>query len=340
MIRVLLLCAGLVWLPAATADYSTHPRVPELLQGLAAEHGFTAADLDGVRQALAAAEPVPKLIEAEQTAKEKTLTWDAYRRIHVHDGNLQRGARFLSEQREWLARAERQYGVPPAVVAAILGVETKYGSYTGPHRVLDALATQGFDHPTRSAFFFGELEEFFVLCRDYGFKPAEVRGSYAGALGAAQFMPSNYRRLALDFDNDGVKDLWKLPDAIGSVAHYLVSYAPTRAWQRGLPLTVPAALKTSPGADWPLNSKSLTHRLSDFLRVGLKPGIALPEDTPVGLLELNLPESKEYWLGLNNFYSVMSYNPRVFYAMAVSHLAEELQRQQDAPRDVADAARN
>jgi len=320
--------AALLFLSSAHADYSGHPRVPELLSRLRADYGFTEADLAGVSAALAQAEQVPQLIEAEQKAKERTLTWGDYRKIHVHDANLANGARFLADYRAWLARAEAQYGVPPVVIAAILGVETKYGSYTGKHRVLDALATQGFEHPTRSAFFFGELVEFFALCRDQGFKPTEVLGSYAGAVGAAQFMPSNYRRLAVDFDGDGRRDLWSAPDAIGSVANYFVNYAPARAWQRGLPLMVPASLGHKPGKDWPLNGKAQTHVVGDFEKAGVKPGVALPADTPVGLVELTVslePARREYWLGLQNFYSVMSYNPRVYYAMAVSQLAQELQ---------------
>ena len=319
---------------SASADYRSHPRVPALLDKLRTEHGFTPAEIDDVVAALAQAEQLPQLIEAEQKAKEKTLTWDVYRRIHLQDANVRNGARFLVDNQELLARAEAQNGVPPAIIAAILGVETKFGNYTGPHRTLDALATQGLDHPTRAAFFFGELVEFFVLCRDQGLVPADVRGSYAGAVGAAQFMPSNYRRLAVDFDGDGRRDLWKLPDAIGSIANYLVNYAPAKAWQRGLPLVVPAALDGEPKSGWPLNPKMLTHRVGDFLKVGVKPAVALPPDTPVGLLELTLtgpepdgPPGKEYWLGLSNFYSVMSYNPRVYYAMAVTQLAGELQKQ-------------
>ncbi len=315
----------------ASADYSAHPRVPELLARLRADHGFTASEIASVEIALAQAELIPRLIEAEQKAKERTATWADYRKFHVFDANVANGARFLAEYRVWLARAEAQYGVPPVVIAAILGVETKYGSYTGKHRVLDALATQGFDHPTRTPFFFGELVEFFVLCREQGFKPTEVLGSYAGAVGAAQFMPSNYRRLAVDFDGDGRRDLWSAPDAIGSVANYFVNYAPARTWQRGLPLMVPAALGRKPGKDWPLNGKAQTHLVADFIRAGVKPGVALPADTPAGLVELTLshePARKEYWLGLPNFYSVMAYNPRTYYAMAVSQLAQELQRGQ------------
>jgi len=320
--------AALLFLSSAHADYSQHPRVPDLLHKLRAEYGFTEPQIAAVTAALVQAEQVPKLIEAEQKAKEKTLTWVDYRKIHLHDANRQNGAKFLAANSDWLARAEAQYGVPPVVIAAILGVETKYGTFTGKHRVLDALATQGFDHPTRSAFFFGELAEFFALCRDQNYKPVDVLGSYAGAVGAAQFMPSNYRRLAVDFDGDGRRNLWSAPDAIGSVANYFVNYAPARSWQRGLPLMVPAAFDDEPESDWPLNAKAQTHVVGDFLRVGVKPAVALPADTPVGLLELTLsvePAQKEYWLGLPNFYSVMAYNPRVYYAMAVAQLAGELQ---------------
>jgi membrane-bound lytic murein transglycosylase B len=319
--------AALLFLSSASADYSTHPRVPALLDRLRTEHGFTPPELEGVVAALAKAEQVPKLIQAEQQAKERTLTWADYRKIHVHDANRANGEKFIAANRVWLARAEAQYGVPPAVIVAILGVETKYGNYTGPHRTLDALATQGFEHPTRAPFFFGELAEFFVLCRDQGFKPLEVKGSYAGAVGFAQFMPSNYRRLAVDFDGDGKRNLWSAPDAIGSIANYFVNYAPAKSWQRGLPLMVPAELDDDPAADWPLNAKALTHRFADFERVGVTPAVGLPPDTPVGLLELTLshePAQKEYWLGLQNFYSVMAYNPRVYYAMAVAQLAQEL----------------
>lgn len=323
--------------PNAEPHYDQHPKAALLLLKLQMDYGFTHDDVVWARAALAQAQRVPKLIEAEQQAKEKTLTWDAYRKIHIQAPNLKGGAKFLAANHAWFARAESQYGVPPSIIAAILGVETKWGSYTGPHRTLDALATQGFEHPTRSAFFFGELVEFFALCRDLGLDPVAVKGSYAGAVGAAQFMPSNYRRLAVDFDGDGKRDLWSAPDAIGSVANYLVNYAPARGWQRGLPIAVPVSLEGAPGSAWPLNAKMLTHRVGDFLKVGVKPSAALPAETPAGLLELTLQPpaeggdaGKEYWIGLNNFYSVMSYNPRVYYAMAVTQLAEELQRA-DAP---------
>ncbi|MBI2383918.1 MAG: lytic murein transglycosylase B [Gammaproteobacteria bacterium] len=312
--------------PAATPDYRSHPRAAKLAELLRADFGFTEADLESVRAALADAIKNPKLIEAEQQAKERTLTWDAYRVLHLHDRNYASGLRFLDEQKAWLAKAEGEYGVPPAVVGAILGVETKFGSFTGQHRVLDSLATQGFDHPTRGDFFLRELAEFFALCREENFDPRAIKGSYAGAMGAAQFMPSNYRRLAVDFDGDGHRDLWQPADAIGSIANYLVNYRRDATWRRGEPLALPARLDAPADAAVPRNAKAVTHLAGDFLRAGIRPETALPPETPVGLIELSLTGGQEFWLGLPNFYGVMSYNPRVFYAMAVTQLAQALQQ--------------
>jgi membrane-bound lytic murein transglycosylase B len=309
----------------AAADYREHPRAAELLRTLQAEYGFSAEDLDEVRAALGEAERVPKLVEADQNNKEQTLTWTAYAPIHVSAANIRRGAEFLANYRELLARAESEFGVPPAVVAAILGVETKFGAYATPHRVLDALATQGFEHPTRAAFFFRELTEFFVLCRDMDFEPRTVKGSYAGAMGAAQFMPSNYRRLALDFDSNGRRDLWALPDAIGSIASYLVNYRPDAGFERGGPMLVPAKLNGPLPASFPRNQKKPTHAYTELAGLGISASIELPADEPVGLIELQLDTGTEYWLGLHNFFAIMTYNPRIFYAMAVAELAEAIQ---------------
>ena len=200
---LLCLCAG-----AAAADYSDNAKTPELLQTLKTQYSFSADDLDQVKAALKQAQLLPQLIHSEQTNKEKTLTWEDYKPLHVTPLNIANGLRFMQEQKKWLDKAQQQYGVPPEVITALLGVETKYGAYTGKFRVLDSLATLGFDHPTRAPFFFDQLAQFFVLCRDERFQPADLRGSYAGAMGLAQFMPSNYRTLAVDFDGDGRADLW------------------------------------------------------------------------------------------------------------------------------------
>lgn len=326
-IRNLWLCGLLAtWVAPAAADYSAHPRAQTLLDMLAREDRFSAEELASVRTALMQAERLPKLVEAEQKAAERTETWSTYAAKRVDGPRIENGADFLDENRVWFSRAETEYGVPPAVIAGILGLETNFGRFTGSARVLDALATQGFDHPTRSPFFFSELREFFVLCRDTRRDPVEAKGSYAGAMGWAQFMPSNYRRLAVDFDSDGNRDLWSAADAIGSIARYLVEYDRARAWRRGEPLVVPAVLEKPLPGDVAINTARTTHTVAELAALGLRSSVELPPGTRVGVVELQLDQGREYWLGLNNFYSVMSYNPRVYYAMTVSLLAQEMAR--------------
>ena len=212
----LCLCAS------ASADFSGDARTPRLLQDLKTQYAFSPAELDQVKAALKDARELPQLIHSEQTNKEKTLTWEDYRPLHVMPANISNGLRFLQEQKQWLDKAQERYGVPPEVVTALLGVETKYGIFTGRYRVLDSLSTLGYEHPSRAPFFFGELLQFFVLCRDDRLDPGAVRGSYAGAMGMAQFMPSNYRSLAVDFDGDGRVDLrHSVPDVLASTANLL-----------------------------------------------------------------------------------------------------------------------
>lgn len=310
----------------AHADYREHPQATVLLQTLATEHGFNATEQEWVRAQLAVAERVPKLIEAEQQAKERTLTWTAYRKIHLGEKTIANGRTFMATHRDTLARAESDYGVPASVITAVLGVETKYGAYTSPHRVLDALATQGFEHPTRSAFFFSELVALFALARERGFDPRTLKGSYAGALGMAQFMPSNYRRLALDYDNDGRVDLWSPADAIGSIARYFNDYDPSRAWTRNQPIVLPASTPpTETLTTLVRNGKRTDNTVGVLAAMGLIAAADVDPRQPAGALELTLDQGSEWWIGLPNFYAVQTYNPRVYYAMAVTQLAQAIE---------------
>ncbi|MDR3416592.1 MAG: lytic murein transglycosylase B [Nevskia sp.] len=321
----LALCAA-----SAAADFSDNAKTPALLETLRTQYAFTPGELDGVKAALGQARLLPQLISAEKNNKEKTSTWEDYRPLHVNPANIANGLRFLQQHKKWLALAEQRYGVPPEVVTALLGVETKYGTFTGRFRVLDSLATLGYDHPTRAPFFFDQLTQFFVLCRDDRLRPESPLGSYAGAMGAAQFMPSNYRRLAVDFDGDGKVDLWSAADAIGSIANYLVNYDSQRSWQRGQPLLTAVTSALPPPAALPRNDKLPGQTVGALRQAGVVPPTALPEEMPAGLLELSHDEgAPEYWIALPNFYSIMSYNPRVFYAMAVSELANELKLAED-----------
>lgn len=310
------------------ADYSAHPRAGALLDSLRQHHAFNPAELETVSIALREAERLPQLVELEQKAPERTETWTRYAR-RIDDSRIGGGVAAIREYEPFFDRAEEEFGVPPAVIAAIMGVETRYGRITGNIRVLDALATQGFEHPTRSPYFYSELQQFFVFCRDYRLAPASLKGSYAGAMGAAQFMPSNYLRLSLDYDGDGRRDLWALPDAIGSIGYYFTRYRPAQSWNRGEPLAVRATLLRPLPERTEVNGKATAYRFGELVRAGLlRPEMELPADTPVGIIQLPLDDgSHETWLGLHNFYTVMTYNPRTFYAMAVTQLAQRIQQQ-------------
>jgi membrane-bound lytic murein transglycosylase B len=331
MIRPLPLALCLLLSPTlALADpapgYSGHPQAEVLYQTLRKDHGFSDEDIVWVRRALEQAQQMPQLIRAEQTAAEHTRTWTGYRPIHVNEANIRNGIRFYHEHRETLERAEAEYGVPPAIIVAILGVETKYGGYTGRSRVLDALTTQGFEHPRRTPFFFSELVAFFALCRDKGLDPTEPMGSYAGAMGWAQFMPSNYRRLAVDFNGDGKRDLWSAEDAIGSIARYFMEYDPTTAWHPGQPMVLAPRRFTVQAENVQFNQRSPEYTLAGLAALGAEPTREMPGDTRAGLLRLERDQGTEFWIALPNFYTVMRYNPRVFYALSVGQLAEAIAR--------------
>lgn len=344
-----LLLAGACVLPAR-ADYENHPKALVLLQTLREDYGFSEPELDRVREALREAQKIPKLVQAELKNKESGKPkedlpesdqpylpdWDEYWPIHVTPRNIANGLRYLDDNAVWFAKAEAQYGVPPTVVASILGVETKYGTYTGKFRVLDALATQGFDHPTRAPFFFSELTNFFAFCRDAGRAADEFLGSYAGAMGNAQFMPSNYRNLAVDYDGNGRRDLWAAPDAIGSIANYLVNYDASRAFRRGEPLVVAAHLSKPLDPALPRNGKTAALTVGVLRAAGVEADTPLPDNQPAGLIELRRGNTREYWVALPNFYAIQTYNPRVFYAMAVTQLADALAAAQ-ASRQTAQA---
>lgn len=310
----------------AFADYSDHPRADALIDTLRETHGFDPEALDQVRRALADAKQLPELIEQERNAPERTRTWTEYRAMHVTASMVENGVRFLETHADTLARAEAQYGVPPEVITAILGVETRYGNYTGRTRVLDALATQGFDHPTRTPFFFSELTAFFVLAHESGMDPTTPKGSYAGAMGWAQFMPSNIRRLAVDFDNDGSVDLWTAADAIGSIARYLIEYAPDSAWRPNEAMTL-APRRFEVHADAiQFNPKRPNSTIGALAELGAEPTRSAPLDQPAALLELERTQGRAFLIALPNFFSVMRYNPRTYYAMAVGELAEGISR--------------
>lgn len=328
MMRVTFTVLSLVLAPCVLADYSSHPKAAQLANELAATGEYTRAEvLDVLRKA----QRNPKLIESERKAPERTRTWPEYRSIFMDGSRVANGVRFLRKHYPSLARASAEYGVPKHVIAAIIGVETLYGGYTGPHPVIDSLATQGFDHPTRTPFFFSELKEYFLLCREMGFDPLAQKGSYAGAMGLSQFMPSNYRRLGLDYDGDGRVNLWSPSDAIGSVANYLKNFRGTNTgWRAGEAVAFPVKVSSLPEGV-AVNQKTPTHTWAALSTHVEELPVTLEATQAVGLLALQTGAEPEYWLALPNFYSILSYNPRTYYAMAVFQVSQAI-----AAADLAD----
>jgi membrane-bound lytic murein transglycosylase B len=294
------------------------PQVQAFIREMSDQHGFDAGQLDTW---FASIELRDDIIAKITRPAEKTKPWYAYREIFLDDRRILNGVAFWREHRAWLTQAEQRYGVPAQIIVAILGVETRYGEVTGNDRVLEALATLAFAYPKRSAFFRKELEHYLLLTREEGIDPLSLQGSYAGAMGLAQFMPSSYRAYAVDFDGDGRRDLWHNPaDAIGSIAHYLSRHD----WQRGEPVAAPAQIEGN-----------RYHRiLSDDLRPQLNiaqlrqydvsPLLAVADEQRAMLLELEGEYGLEYWLGFANFYTITRYNHSPLYAMAVYHLSREI----------------
>ncbi len=318
----LLIASAFIALPAA-ADYEDHPRAQELVKRMVNDHGFTAEE---VLDILDEAEKIPSLVEAEKKSAEKVRTWADYRPIFLNKSRINNGVKFMQTHAATLSRAEKEFGVPREILTAIIGVETLYGGYTGKVRILDALATQGFDHPRRSAFFFEELVAYLVFCKQYNYDPEDPRGSYAGAMGLPQFMPSNYLKLGLDYDQNGIRDLWTFDDAIGSAANYFIHYrGPGRGWRRGEPVAVQVTPEFPIPDDMLINQKDTHTTIGQLTAAGITiSGPGLSHDTPVGLLRLEGDKGTEYWVAFHNFYVVMSYNPRVKYAMAVYQLSQAI----------------
>ncbi|CBV42083.1 lytic murein transglycosylase B [Halomonas elongata] len=263
------------------------------------------------------------VLDAMSGAVERHLTWHEYRDIFLGEERVAKGVRFIDQHREAFERAQREYQVPPEIIAAILGVETRYGEVTGDHRVLDSLSTLAFHHGTRGGFFRGELAAFLEIAYEQDVDPGDLEGSYAGAMGYPQFIPTSYRAYAVDFDGDGTRNLWTDPvDAIGSVGNYFSEHR----WQGDAPIYLDAEGPTEPPSGIEFNQAQKPYvSVSELQDAGITPERALTPDTRVIPLALELADGDyRYRLGLDNFYVITRYNHSYLYAMAVTELAEAI----------------
>lgn len=311
------------------AHFSQWKEVAEFIAQMETKHGMNKAELEASFNQIRYVESAIQLIKPAPNGKPKN--WKAYRARFVDNYRIEAGLAFWDQYADALARAEKQYGVPAEIIVGLIGVETVFGRNTGNFRVMDALTTLAFAYPetpTREArmkFFRGELESMLLIARDSVIDPFSFKGSYAGAIGWPQFMPSSIRSYAVDFDADGKIDLIASPvDAIGSVANYLAQHG----WKPGLPTVFPATL---------VNSENDTGKLNEALAQGLKASYRLEElkavattaspDAPAqlayGLVDLqNGIEATEYWLATENFFAITQYNRSYFYAMSVIDLGK------------------
>jgi membrane-bound lytic murein transglycosylase B len=249
-------------------------------------------------------------------------SWEAYRATFVTERHVGRGLEFRRAQREALARAARDFGVPEELIVAIIGVETFYGRHTGRWRVVDALSTLAFDYPPRAEFFRKELENYLLLARGENLDVFSVQGSYAGAIGIPQFMPSSYLKYAVDFDGNGRTDLRASPaDAIGSVANFLKEHG----WSAGAPVLVPASVQGEGWRAFADGGVEPRHALAELKAAGVAAQADAPADAKAALIELATPQRASDWrLGFHNFWVLTRYNRSAFYASAVYDLAQEL----------------
>lgn len=318
-----LLLAACASAPSAdgVAPFSERADVQSFIDDMVQRHGF---DREQLRAWLDEVEIRNDIIEAISRPAE-AKPWYEYRPIFLQRARIDGGADFWARHAEALQRAEEQYGVPAEIITAIIGVETRYGSHKGRYRVMDALATLGFEYPPRAKFFRSELEHYLLLTREEDIEPFEMKGSYAGAMGQPQFISSSFRRYAIDFDGDGHRDLWDNPtDAIGSVANYLKE----NGWERGGGIAVPAAASGDVEALLKDGVKP-ARPLKELKAQGVTTAAALDDAKPAALIAFQQEDGPEYWLGLQNFYVITRYNRSPLYAMAVYQLSEEIRAQHE-----------
>jgi membrane-bound lytic murein transglycosylase B len=312
--------------PNAGADlvnYARRPEVRAFIDEMVSERGFSAGEL---RRVFTQVRYEPKIIEAISRPVLAPPKWYEFAPRFLAPPRIEAGVAFWRAYESALLRAQNEFGVPPEIIVAIIGVETYYGRYTGNYRVIDALTTLAFDYPRRAEFFRDELKQFLLLAREERIPPLEPRGSYAGAMGLPQFMPSSFRAFAIDYDADGSVDLAAdAEDAIGSVAYYLARHG----WRRGQP-TMTAALIEAESRDAALerldNGISEPRPLAAWESDGVT-AYELPADAGVdsaGLLMLEEEGGPSYWVVFDNWYVLTRYNRSRLYASAVVELAQEL----------------
>jgi membrane-bound lytic murein transglycosylase B len=298
-----------------------HPYLNDMVDRLVEEHGM---DRDELVELFEQVELRPQVVEAIQRPAER-LPWHRYRSFFLNPTQIANGVEFWGRHREVLARAERETGVPAEIIVAVIGIETRYGATLGSHPVLESLTTLTLQYPRRQAFFGEQLEHFLLLTREEGMDPFSIKGSYAGAIGIPQFMPSSYREYAVDFSGDGRADLINQPeDAIGSVANYLSRFK----WRAGAPVAVEIS-PAKPPEDGTTNQRQPNTTVGELRAQGVVLGVDADSDAKAGVVSLDGEDGTLYRAVFDNFYVIMRYNPSVLYATAVHELSMAVKQAYD-----------
>lgn len=301
-------------------DFANNPNAQQFIDKMVNKHGFDRQQLQEILSQAKRLGSVLRLMDNQApTTSVKPPSgpngaWLRYRKKFITPDNVQNGVVFWNQYEDALNRAWQVYGVPPEIIVGIIGVETRWGRVMGKTRILDALATLSFNYPRRAEYFSGELETFLLMARDEQDDPLNLKGSFAGAMGYGQFMPSSYKQYAVDFSGDGHINLWDPVDAIGSVANYFKAHG----WVKGDQVAV-MANGQAPGLP---NGFKTRYSISQLAAAGLTPQQPLGNHQQASLLRLDVGTGYQYWYGLPNFYTITRYNHSTHYAMAVWQLGQ------------------
>jgi membrane-bound lytic murein transglycosylase B len=311
-----LLCSLSIY---ADEQMLNRPNVQQFIQRMVKEEHFSRQQVTSI---IRQAQFQPIIIEKITTPYEGK-PWDVYKNLFLTSMRIDGGVQFWHEHRATLAEAERKYGVPANIIVGILGVETTYGRQQGSFRVLDALTTLAFYYPQRAPYFSYELKEYLLMCRDYHLNAIAQVGSYAGAMGQGQFMPSSYRRWAVKYQGNGAPDIiHHADDAIFSIANYLSQHG----WHRQERIVEPAVFTHGQCLNVVPNLKKATYSLQQLAHCGIKTkAFRWTHPQPVGFLDYLLTNGHEYWIGYPNFYVILTYNSSPLYGLVVYLLGNAIQ---------------
>lgn len=325
-----LFISGALLLPLAgcAGEYVARDDIHQFIDEMVNEHRF---DREQLTHWLDQAEKKQGVLNSISRPAEKEKTWKEYRAIFMTEERINLGVQFWRENDKTLSAVSEKYGVAPEMIVAILGVETRYGRTTGTYRVIDSLTTLAFDYPPRAKFFRGQLKEFFLLAREQNHDPLDLKGSYAGAMGYGQFIPSSYRHYAVDYNQDGFADIWNSPeDAVASVANYFKE----NGWKKDQPVV--SRCHTSEQYDETVPTRGLkpTLKRSELVKKGFTPIETTSDEELFAVHKLEGEYGTEFWCGAKNFYAITRYNHSNMYALAAWQLSQAIKERYQQPLTV------